>query len=218
MNVLDLVGVAAIGMLGALAVRGIQSKPAGDRVNQIMSFFGLSDWSFQFQAGSIAIFAGSLLIFRTVFSVIFQRRLLRFLSRCSSELARNLVSKYFSLNLTKMKELPPQDILYSVTTGTDALTVRLLGSVINMISDLFLLILMCLGLFVVSPAIAVLTILGFGSTGLILHLKMRKSAEKISRENAYLKIETSEKFLETASSIRELKVQNRVGFFFGKFK
>lgn len=213
MNILDLIGVAAIGVLGALTVRGIQSKPAGDRVGQLMILLKINDWSFQSQAAAVALFASLLLVFRTLFSMIFQRRLLYFLSRRSSELANNIISKYLNQDLVAMRKSAPQDVLYSVATGTDAITVRLIGSAINLFSDFILLILLSVGLFIASPSISIVTVLLFGVTGLILHLSMRKSAEKLSRENAFLRIRTSECFLETTNSIRELKVQNRTNYF-----
>jgi ATP-binding cassette subfamily C protein len=40
-SALDLVGVAAIGMLTALAVNGVQSRPPGDRVSFVLDQIGL---------------------------------------------------------------------------------------------------------------------------------------------------------------------------------
>ena len=42
LSVLDLVGVAIIGVIGALTVNGIQSKPAGNRVTSVLRDLFLS--------------------------------------------------------------------------------------------------------------------------------------------------------------------------------
>ena len=44
---LDLLGVAFIGVLGALAVNGIQSRPPGDRVMQVLQVLQIDDHNFQ---------------------------------------------------------------------------------------------------------------------------------------------------------------------------
>lgn len=83
-GLLDLVGVAIIGVLGALAVTGIQSSKPGDRVNSVLSFLGIENESLQFQVAVLGIAAAFLLISRTIFSIIFTRRILHFLShRCA---------------------------------------------------------------------------------------------------------------------------------------
>ena len=42
LGILDLIGVAIIGVLGALAINGIQSRSAGDRVSQVLSLLQLA--------------------------------------------------------------------------------------------------------------------------------------------------------------------------------
>lgn len=43
---IDLLGVAAMGVLGALAVTGIQSQKPGNRVSQVLDLIGISELSF----------------------------------------------------------------------------------------------------------------------------------------------------------------------------
>ena len=65
---LDLLGVAGIGVLGALAVTGVQSQVPGNRVNTVLELLGISNFSFQSQAAIIATISGAVLILRTVLS------------------------------------------------------------------------------------------------------------------------------------------------------
>lgn len=75
---LDLLGVAGIGVLGALAVTGIQSQVPGNRVNTVLELFGISNFNFQSQAAIIATISGAILILRTVLSVVITRKILYF--------------------------------------------------------------------------------------------------------------------------------------------
>ena len=52
---LDLIGVAAFGVLGALAVTGVQSQQPGNRVSEVLSVLGLSGVSFQQQIALLGL-------------------------------------------------------------------------------------------------------------------------------------------------------------------
>ena len=54
---LDLLGVAIIGIIGAVTVYGIQSKGTGDRVLTILEFFNLESMTFQRQVAYLGAFA-----------------------------------------------------------------------------------------------------------------------------------------------------------------
>ena len=78
---LDLIGVAGIGILGALTVAGIQSQKPGDRITNFLEIFGLADMTFQTQVAILGLLAAGILIFRTILSVYFIKKIFYFLSR-----------------------------------------------------------------------------------------------------------------------------------------
>jgi ATP-binding cassette subfamily C protein len=49
LSFLDLAGVALVGVLGSLSVRGVQSKEPGNRVGAVLEFMNLDGQSLQFQ-------------------------------------------------------------------------------------------------------------------------------------------------------------------------
>jgi ABC-type multidrug transport system fused ATPase/permease subunit len=103
--------------------------------------------------------------------------------------------------------------LFSVTTGVTALTVGLIGSVTTMFSDIILLLVICLGLFVVDPTLAVLTILFLSATALSLYFLMSKRARKLGILNGELSISSDQKILEVLNSYREALIKNRRGYY-----
>ena len=78
---LDLLGVVAIGLLGALSVTGLQSRNPGDRVSTVLNFLHIANSSFQIQATLLGVGALILLVGRTIVSIFFTRRILFFFSR-----------------------------------------------------------------------------------------------------------------------------------------
>ena len=78
MGVLDLLGVLAIGLLGALSVTGLQSRNPGDRTSALLKLLHISNESFQTQALIIGVSAVILLVGRTLLSIFFTRRVIFF--------------------------------------------------------------------------------------------------------------------------------------------
>jgi ABC-type multidrug transport system fused ATPase/permease subunit len=209
LSILDLIGVAAIGLVGALSVTGVQSKNPGDRVGQALETLNIQDFSLQSQVAILGVFAAALFIVRTILSIILSRKILFFLSRCGAIISGNLVEKLLAQPLSTVQSKSSQETLFSVTQGVNALTVGLIGSVTTIFSDIVLLTVICLGLFIVDPILAVLTILFLSITALALYLLMSKRARKLGILNGELSISGDQKILEVLNSYREALIKNR---------
>lgn len=213
MGLLDLLGVALIGVLGALAVSGVQSTTPGNRVSSVISALHLSSQTFQHQAAILGVAAAFILVSRTLFSVVFTRRTLYFLSRRGAVLSTDLISKLLSQPLLKIQERSTQDSVYAVTNGVNAITLGVLGTGVVLISDLSLLTVMSIGLFLVQPTIALSSILVFSMIGFLVYKLMHRRAQQLGHEESLLSIESSEAIIEVLSSYREAVVRNRRDFY-----
>jgi ABC-type multidrug transport system fused ATPase/permease subunit len=209
LSILDLAGVAAVGLVGALAVTGVQSKAPGNRVGQVLEVLNLQNTSLQKQVAFLGLLAAILFIVRTVLSVVLNRKILFFLSRCGATISGDLVEKLLSQPLSKIQNKSSQETLYALTTGVNAITVGLIGSVTNIFADSILLIVICFGLFVVDPILAIATILFLSFVALVLYLSMTKRAHKLGTLNGELSIFGNEKILEVLNSYREALIKNR---------
>ena len=209
MGLLDLLGVALIGVLGALAVSGVQSSQPVERVSSFLDVMHLSSRTFQEQAAILAIAAASVLVFRTLFSVIFTRRTLFFLSRRGAALTTSLVSKLLSRPLLEIQHRTTQDTVYALTSGVNAVTLGVLGSGVVLISDLSLLLVMATGLFFVDPLMALLSAFAFFGIGFLIYRLMHQRAEHLGREESFLAVKSNEAIVEVLSSYREAVVRNR---------
>ncbi len=210
---LDLLGVAAIGMVTAIAIRGIKSQGPGDRVSTILDFLGMEDFSLRSQVVVLGIAAVMILSSKTVFSVIFLRRTLFYLSRKSAAISSDLISKILTQPLSFISLESQQQRLFSVTTGVSNLTVGVLSNIVLIVSDLSLLIVLLLGLFVVDPLVCISTLLVFGCVGVILYFLLHTRAAKFGLENARISIVSNQKIIEAFSSYRELSAKGGKEFY-----
>lgn len=213
LGMLDLFGVLAIGLLGTLSITGIQSRESGDRVNAVLSFLGLSGSTFQSQAIAIGGAAVLLLVGRTIFSIIFTRRILYFMSRRGAAISANLISRFLAQPFLAIQKWSSQEALYAVTRGVEIIVLQVLALSVVMIADISLLIILVIGLFIVDPVTSIGTVLIFGAIALILYKLMHERAGRIGTQNAEIAIRSNEKIVEVFSSYRESVVRNRRDYY-----
>jgi len=213
LGILDLIGVAIIGVLGALAINGIQSRSAGDRVQQILGFLQIDGFAFQTQVAILGGLSAGTLVLRTILSVVFTRRILFFLSRKSALISSNLVSRLFSQNLLEVQSKTSQEVLYAILAGVNTISLGIIGTLVTLATDLSLFALMTFGLFIVDPFMALGTFAVFGLAAFILYQLMNKRALEIGIQAAELSVKSNEMILEVLNSYREAIVRDRRSFY-----
>ena len=213
LGLLDLAGVAIFGVLGALAVTGVGSRTPGNRVNAFLDTLGLSGFSLQWQATILAIVATFLLIGKTLFSVLFIRRTMFFLSRRGALISSLLVSRLLAQPLQVIQQRTMQQNLFAVTGGVGTITLGVLGTAVSLVSDISLLLIMVIGLFIVDPTIAVSTLIVFGGIGYLLYILMNVRARVLGLRQSELNIGSNERILEVLGSYRESVVRNRRNYY-----
>lgn len=216
LSLLDLVGVAIVGAIGALAVTGIQSRSPGGRISDLLELLNLENSTFQFQVAMLGLLAASFLLTRTIFSVILTRKILFFLSRRSAILSANLASKLLRERLSFIQRRSSQQTLYSLTTGVTTIILGILGTISTLIADVSLTLIMFVGLTVFDPTIALLTAALFGTIGLIMYKLLNKRARELGTDNARLNVESNESILEVLRTYRENFVRNRREYYAGE--
>jgi ABC-type multidrug transport system fused ATPase/permease subunit len=213
LSILDLIGVALIGILGALAVNGVQSQNPTGLVSQILSMLGISQLTFQEQSAILGITAAATLITRTILSILTTRRALRFLSSKSASISSTLVGKLLSQSVVDVSRRTSQQTLYSLTNGVTNITLGVIGNTVTLIADASLLVVLFLGLLAVDAIIATSTILIFGAIGYLLYVLLHQKAHALGESQANLTIKSNERIVEIVLGFREAAVKNRKSFY-----
>ena len=213
LGLLDLLGVAVIGLLGALSLNGVQSRPPGDRVSAFLQFFGLFDDSFQTQAVTLGVTASIILITRTLISIFLTRKVLFFLSRRGAVISSDLMKKLMSQPLVAIQQNTLYQNLYAITTGVSNVTLGILGTAVVLVADISLLVIMAVGLLIVDPTMALSTVIFFAMIGFGLYKVMHQKAGRLGLRETELNIESNEKISEVLSSYRESVVRNRRDYY-----
>jgi ABC-type multidrug transport system fused ATPase/permease subunit len=218
LSVLDLIGVSLIGVIGALTVNGVRSQSSEGRVGDLLKLLGLDSFSFQSQTMILAVLAVSLLMLRTSLSVVITRRTLFFLSRRSAEISSRLITQVMAQPLSTLSRFSSQYIHYTLTTGTTSLTLGVFGNIVSVSADAALLIVLGLGIAIIDPITASLTMLIFGSIMLVMYFLTNTRTQRISKRYSEIIIQDSEILLELVSGYREAFIRNRRGYFIDRAK
>ena len=208
---LDLIGIALIGILGALAITGIQSGEPGDRVSQILSVLGIDSLSFQQQTVIIAVLAVVILVFRTIVSILLTRITLRFIARRSAMLSSRLIADILAQSVEKIQAHSIQTTMYAVSNGVTAITLGIVGGSIALIADLALVSVMTAGLFLIDFQIALFAIVFFSSIGLFLYRIQQHQARSLGKKEAELNIESNQMIYEAIVAFREISTKGATG-------
>ena len=210
---LDLIGVALVGALGALAVSGVQSRQPGNRINMVLSQLHISDLLFQQQVAILGLMATATLVGRTFLSVLFTRRILFFLSRRGAEISAQLIFQLFKQPLLQIQSRTIQQNLFAVTSGVNAITMGVIGASVTILADFSLLLIIGVGLLILNPIVALGTLVLFSGIALLLYVSLHRRAQYLGNEEARLSVSTNQKLIEALGAYRQMFVANRRGFY-----
>ena len=206
---LDLVGIFLIGLVSALAVSSVSGNLPSKTLANILSFVSLSGFTSQYQALILGGLAASALVVKTLFSAYFSRRILFFLSRKSAIVSSELVSRFLNRPLQLVSTNSMQSSLYALTIGVQSVLVGVVGSVLLIASDLFLVLFLVISLAIVDTGVALLSIIIFAGTGVTLYLSVHRRAERNGKVSAELTISSNQTIVEVFSGYREILIRNR---------
>jgi ABC-type multidrug transport system fused ATPase/permease subunit len=212
-GLLDLAGVILIGVLGAISVQSVGNQNKQDNTDSILVWLHLENQSLQTQVGVLGIMAAALLVGRTMLSILFTRRILKFLSRRGALISSQLISRLLSQPLQVVQKRTTQETLFAVTYGVEVITLGILATTVTMISDISLLVVMSIGLLFIDPVVSLGISVTFCLIGYLLYLLLHKRAKTLGLKSSRLNIKSNEKIIEVFSSYRESVVRNRRAYY-----
>ncbi len=216
LSVLDLIGIGLVGLIGALAVTGIQSQNPTGRAQKLLEFFQLDSYTIQTQVSIIGLMAAFVLVSRTVLSMIITKRILFFLASRCAVLSKRLTTGILSKSLLFIQSRSTQELVYAASVGVETVFLKVLAAGVSFIADAVLLIFMLAILVIVDPIIALVTLLLFLGVALLLYFFMHSRAQSLGVDNSRVEVEINNKMVEVLSSFREALVHDRLGYYTNK--
>jgi ABC-type multidrug transport system fused ATPase/permease subunit len=215
---LDLFGVALIGITSAILIRGLQGLTAGDQVSrflEILNLDGLPQRTLLILLGGTAIF---FFIIKTILSVYFLRRTLRYMSIRNAQISSSLVSKMLNRPVEKIFSKSIQHQIYNVTGGVERLVGGAVTNLVVIASDLVLLLVILIGLMLVDPVTSIGTFFVFTGIGFLLYFLLHKRVAILNSKFTYESIYFNQKVSEGINSFRDLFIKGGREFYVNEIR
>lgn len=210
LSLLDLFGVVLVGLVGILAATGLnpQARPPS-AAEQAIEWFGLASVSPTQLAIYLALVAASFFVTKSVLSVILIRRVLRFLAGREAQVASRLTGELFAQPLTHVQSRSSQQTAYALLEGTIFATLVLLGNLALALSDVALLLLLTVTLFILDPIVTLMAIALFAAIAVVLQKVLGARAREAGGVSQAVGIEGISVVQEGMTAYREITVGNR---------
>lgn len=201
---IDFVGVMAIGLIGTLSVYGIQSRQPSGQLNWVLEFVNISQFTFQVQIAILGSFAGIVLISKSIISAWINRRTIVFLSNRSADISIRILHKLAFSSFEQIRKRSRFENIFAITSGVQSITVGVIGQIMGLFSDFVLITIMFIGLFVVDPSIALVTVALFGAVAFALYKLVNQRVADLATEGTEIQIKNGQALYELFGSYREV--------------
>lgn len=216
LNILDILSVAIMGAIGALAINGIQSKPAGNKVQTVLKIAHLEGLSFQVQVAILGVSAVSLMLFKVLLQYSFNKKIFNLLFDVSIHLSTSLLSDGIEKQTKSQLKKTIHEFQHAIGYGINATTIGTLGVLSTLVSDVFLLVLIGGVVLVVDPSSFLLSFIFFGLLSFILYKKQNNRAYSLGKLQSELNVAGNSQLLNIFQSYREIYLNGKQTFFVKK--
>ncbi len=169
LGIFDLIGIALIGLVAAVAVSGIGVTSIPDWVQNFLNSVGLGGFTVSQLSVLIALAAVIMLVTKSILSAFMTRRIFRFLAARQADLSVSLARAFLKRPLAEVQKWTTSEAIYALGSGASGATVALLGSAITIVSELFLFSIIGISLLIFDPVITIAAGLFFGVVVVVLH-------------------------------------------------
>lgn len=216
--VLDLLGLALIGLIVAIASSSVQGKELPDVVNNFMLAINANNLTPQLTAALFGLSAAILLVSKSVLSYYFGLRNFAFLARREVVISEKLSKKIFSTQITDLQKYTTPEYQHALTIGSSSVMVGVLGQSLSLITELMLQLVLLLTLFFFSPILTLLCLIFFLGIFLVLNKIQGEKARSWGSGMTQADVLSTSLIANAIGSYREIFVSGKRDFFVAGIK
>jgi ABC-type multidrug transport system fused ATPase/permease subunit len=187
-GLIDLVALACVAALGSLGASYVSGFALPQSVRSLIDNLGLGDIATQQLLIIIALATGFLFVFRSAATLILTRRIALFLANRQTRISVELAKKISTTSYAWLKRRDLNEVIYATTDGVGALMLGVIGSFMSVLGEAFFLVLILIGLIVVDPTSALVTLVFFSLLGIGSYRLVRAYATRLGLQSAKFSI------------------------------
>lgn len=217
LSVLDLIGIALIGLVASVAVSGIGVTSIPDWAQRFIDTVGLGGLTVTQLSAVLAVAAVVILVFKTVASAFMQRWITRFLAGQQAEVSTRLARGFLALPLANVQRWTTSEAIYALGAGVSAATTSLLSSATTIAAETFLFTIVGISLLIYDPILTISAGLFFATILLILQRSLSRWTARNAQTMTDSSIDTLTAVNEALLTYRETTVLHRRELYVDKY-
>ena len=210
---LDLLGVAMIGLTTAYLAGG--SLPP--QLRQVLPQNAFDDLPTS-TAVAVVLVAGLFLCMKSLASALLSRKTLGVLSNQQAAISAGLADKLLNAPMADVDLQSSQKVAFLLTSGVNAAILITIGQSSVLVGEAALLAILGLALVLISPLVAIASMVYFLVVAVVLHRVVSTWATHVGRTVTRAEAESTETLQEALRGIRELRVSHRMGTYQQRFR
>lgn len=217
LGLLDLLGIALIGLVAAVAVSGIAPDSLPGWAQSFLEVTGLDAFTISQLSVFIALAAVLVLVSKTLISAIMTRVITRFLAHRQADLSVTLARTFLQRPLSQVQRWTTSEATYALGQGASAATVALLGSAIIIASEAFLFAIIGISLFFYDPVLTIVAAVFFAVIVVVVHRYLGSASARNADVIKDTSIDTLSVVSEALSTYRETSVLERRDLYVSRY-
>lgn len=211
-SLLDLIGVALVGITVALAYAASTGSDLPAIVQPVLDRLGLTDQSVTTLAVACGLLAAVALLAKSALAAVLLRRIYRFLSGRQADVSSWMARQWFARDVHRVHALSDADVEYALTYSAQAATAGLLGPAAIVLTEVALLVVLSVALILVDPVATLLSAASFLVVALTIQRVLGPRARRIGQRAASSSVSARQHLRIALDSFRELQTARRLGF------
>jgi ATP-binding cassette subfamily C protein len=207
--ILDLIGIALIGLVASVAVSGIGVNSVPPAAERLIDAVGLGSLTISQLSVVLALTAVAVLVAKTIASAFMSRWITRFLAARQAEVSTRLARGFLALPMTDVLRWTTSEAIYALGAGVSAATTSLLSSAATIAAEVFLFTLVGVSLFIFDPLLTVSALAFFAIIIVVLQRVLSRWTARNAQTMKDASIDTLTAVNEALLTYRETTVLNR---------
>jgi len=217
LGLLDLLSIALFAFVVGLSIAQITGGTP-QIVTLVFERVGIQDVNVVTAALLLAVVAALLLIAKSGLSFWLTYRAFRFLANRQAMVAGRLAAELLQRPLLYIQKRTSQETAFALTTGVNSATLGVLGQFVVIFSEVAFLFVLCLGLLLANPVLAIFTYVYFFGVGFLLNRLVSLRAQALGLTAARADIASLSAIQNALSNFRQVVVTSRGPIYVREFQ
>lgn len=165
----------------------------------------------------IAAMIVTLLVIKTVLSIVLTRKSFSLLSIKAVELSTEVLRRVLNLPNSSLKRFDNQSMIFSLTEGSRSVFIEIIGSSLVLFSDIVLLMMLFIGLSYVDLALSLASLTFFLIVGTYLFASLHRKARVYGELNTQLSVSSRKSLIQILEGQKQIYASGRTDLYLDKF-